>query len=145
MRSAKIVLKLALFVFSIKFANAQKYELTLNVTAVRNISGQVLVTIYKSDKGFPDDHTHAIYFKNVTIKGNKMRVDVGDLSPGKYAAVAVHDENNNARLDANIVGYPIEGIAVSDGIKSKLRKPKFAESAFTLSASTTVELKMNYY
>jgi uncharacterized protein (DUF2141 family) len=40
---------------------------------------------------------------------------VYDLAPGTYAVGAYHDENNNSRLDTDLIGYSTEGYALSIG------------------------------
>ena len=124
---------------------AQTAKLTLHITNFSNRKGQVLIAIYKNASGFPDNPTIALFRKNVEITGHSTIVDFQSLPYGKYAAVALHDENSNTKLDANMIGYPKEGVAVSNGFKSSLRKPKFAESSFELSDHKTVRLEMNYY
>jgi uncharacterized protein (DUF2141 family) len=40
------------------------------------------------------------------------------LARGIYAVGTYHDENSNCRLDTDIIGYPTEGFALSNGIGS---------------------------
>ena len=145
MKLLVLLTALPLLLLGVCSANAQRAPLQLEITHLRNTNGQVLVAIYQSEVGFPSTSQKAVFSQLVKVSGTSARVTVPWLEKGKYAAVALHDENSNVTLDANLIGYPKEGIAVSNGLKSKLRKPTFAESAFMHTSASTVQLKMNYY
>ena len=55
-----------------------------------------------------------------------------DVVPGTYALGAYHDENGNGRLDTNFIGYPVEGYALSNGIRAVVSRPRFTDAAFTV-------------
>jgi uncharacterized protein (DUF2141 family) len=55
---------------------------------------------------------------------------IAGLPPGRYAVQAYHDKNDNHEADRNIVGVPTEGVGFSNGVKIRLRAPRFADAAF---------------
>jgi uncharacterized protein (DUF2141 family) len=52
------------------------------------------------------------------------------LRPGTYAVGAYHDENGNGKFDTNFIGYPIEGYALSNGIRAIISRPRFTDASF---------------
>jgi uncharacterized protein (DUF2141 family) len=59
------------------------------------------------------------------------------LAPGTHAVGAYHDENNNSRLDTDFIGYPIEGYALSNGIRAVISRPQFSDAAFAVGPTKT--------
>ncbi|HNI91331.1 MAG TPA: DUF2141 domain-containing protein, partial [Leptospiraceae bacterium] len=58
----------------------------------------------------------------------------------------MHDENNNLKMDTNLIGIPKEGYGVSNNVKSKLGPPKYEDAKITLqSANTIIQIEMNYF
>jgi uncharacterized protein (DUF2141 family) len=57
----------------------------------------------------------------------------------------VTDENNNNRLDTDFIGYPIEGYALSDGIRAVISRLRFIDAAFSVGAQDAqVTLRIKY-
>ena len=57
----------------------------------------------------------------------------------------VTDENNNNRLDTDFIGYPIEGYALSDGIRPVISRLSFIDAAFSVGAQDAqVTLRIKY-
>jgi uncharacterized protein (DUF2141 family) len=61
-----------------------------------------------------------------------ITVTFDNLRPGTYAVGAYHDENGNDHLDTNFLGLPVEGYALSNGVRVVLSKPTFQQAAFTV-------------
>jgi uncharacterized protein (DUF2141 family) len=51
------------------------------------------------------------------------------LAPGSYAWGAYLDENENNRLDFNLMGYPREPYGVSNGVRGFLLQPPSFDAA----------------
>lgn len=64
------------------------------------------------------------------------------LPPGTYAIAVHHDENDNRKLDTNLLGIPQEGYGVSNNHIPALSAPTWQESKFTVEAGKTVELSI---
>ena len=54
------------------------------------------------------------------------------LHPGRYAVIVIHDENDNGRLDENIIGVPTEGYGFSNDARGFLSAPSFDAAAVTI-------------
>ena len=57
-----------------------------------------------------------------------------NLRPGRYAVVALHDENGNGYLDKNFVGFPTEPYGFSNGAEGFLGPPSFSDAAMAIGA-----------
>jgi uncharacterized protein (DUF2141 family) len=55
-----------------------------------------------------------------------------NLEPGRYAAVAFHDENGNGKLDKNFLGVPAEPYGFSNNAQGFLGAPTFGDAAMVL-------------
>lgn len=107
--------------------------------------GQLLIAVYNSAKSMESDAAEAAVAKQKVDAKPGATANFG-LQPGRYAIMVVHDVNGNGKLDKNIVGIPKEPIGVSNGLKSKLRRPTFAECSFDLSApGKTVTLQLERF
>jgi uncharacterized protein (DUF2141 family) len=65
------------------------------------------------------------------------------LPPGRYAAIVIHDENDNGRLDTNVWGVPTEGYGFSNDALGFLSAPSFDAAAVTVGfvdVSTAISL-----
>ena len=66
-----------------------------------------------------------------------------DLPPGQYSAMVIHDENDNGKLDSNIIGIPTEAYGFSNNPRV-MRKPSFDETRFELpAAGTLIKIDLN--
>jgi uncharacterized protein (DUF2141 family) len=119
-------------------------ELRVEVEGIRSTTGTILVGLYDSavgfnraiegcDKGgFLNDPDRVA---GVALKANAARtaaVTFGNIEPGRYAIILLHDENGNARLDRNGWGVPSEPYGFSNDARGFLGPPSFAAAAMTL-------------
>lgn len=125
-------------------ATARAGDLTITVHGVRNASGSVVAALFDSDSGFPKAPQAAAAFRMKAREGS-FSVTFHNLPPGRYAAIAYHDENDNGKLDTDdITGVPSEGYGVSNGAREVAGPPQFAKAAFALEGdgkSVSVDLK----
>lgn len=142
------VLFLFIILFS-SFAPAEENSITVEITNLRNSKGAVLISLYNSANAdhFTDDPAkYAVGKKKVTIRNNKAYVTFSDLPLGKYAVAIMHDENDNNKMDFNIVRMPKEGYGFSNDAKVVLGPPSFEKAAFDLRENTkTISIKMTYF
>ena len=58
------------------------------------------------------------------------------LPPGRYAASAYHDKDDDGELDRNFLGIPSEDYAFTSGAKAGLRPPSFEDADFDYDGGT---------
>jgi uncharacterized protein (DUF2141 family) len=127
MRSRALVFAFAVaLIFMAGSASAAR--LIITVDGMHSGYGHVFVGLYASPAKFLNgNQTDAM--REVPASTRPITV-VFDVPPGTYAIGAYHDENGNDHLDTNFVGLPIEGYALSNGIRAVFSKPTFYQAAF---------------
>jgi uncharacterized protein (DUF2141 family) len=96
------------------------------VTNLRSARGTCFVSLYNRKEGFPGKTSVAT--QKVKLTGKECTFAFEKLPKGDYAIAAYHDENNNGRLDANLIGIPTEGFAFSNNPRTTMGPPSFAEA-----------------
>ncbi|MBL8151432.1 MAG: DUF2141 domain-containing protein [Blastocatellia bacterium] len=130
----------------IKFINRTSAStlLTVKATGFRNNKGKAGFALYNSQKSYDKDEP----FKeqSATIDNNSSTVTFQNISPGTYVAAVFHDENNNGKLDENMLGIPTEGIGLSNNPKISITDiPTFDKTKFSLTKDKLViELNLQY-
>ena len=120
-------------------------ELRVTVEGIRSARGTVLIGLYDSPESFEKAVEAAAgergflvdpeRFGAVALRANaamKSAVVFSNLGPGRYAAVAFHDENGNGRLDKNFLGVPAEPYGFSNNVQGFLGPPAFDDAAMAL-------------
>ena len=132
MRCRIIVAAFALaLIFTAGAASAARIIVTID--GVHSARGNVFVGLYASPNKFlVGNQTDAM--KKVPASTGPITVTFDGLPPGTYAVGAYHDENANDHLDTNLLGLPIEGYALSNGVRAVFSKPNFYQAAFTVGA-----------
>jgi uncharacterized protein (DUF2141 family) len=67
-----------------------------------------------------------------------VTVTVNNVPPGRYAAVAYHDQNANHELDLNVLGMPREPFGFSRDPPMLLGPPLFKDAAFEVADKDVV-------
>jgi uncharacterized protein (DUF2141 family) len=109
--------------------------LTVKVSNINPISGNLMVGVFNDEHSFPD-----IHFKGtkVLITSTVMVVTFTDLPKGKYAVSAYQDINKNAQLDKNIFGIPKEKY----GFSNKDNKPDYSKSVFDFNDDLIINITL---
>ena len=128
------------FVFASLFAGAismaepaSAARIIVTVTGLKSAAGGVYVGLYATPSKFLNG-TQVDAMRKVRASTGPVTVVFDNLAPGTYAVGAYHDENNNDHLDTDFVGLPVEGYALSNGVRAVMSKPTFQQAAFTIGA-----------
>lgn len=121
-------------------------NITVEILALRNLEGQVLISLYNNAEGFPRDRDAVIESKAVTpIASADFEVVFENFRHGDYAIAVLHDENMSADMDFGFLHLPKEGYCFSNNVKPRLRAPPFKKAKFALNAdNVTQRLRMVY-
>jgi uncharacterized protein (DUF2141 family) len=140
-RSLRLATAAALVVLPL---SAGAGELRVTVDGIRAAHGTVLIGLYDSPESFEKAVGAAAKegflsdpdrFGAVALRANaamKSAVVFSNLEPGRYAAVAFHDENGNGKLDKNFLGVPAEPYGFSNNVQGFLGPPTFGDAAMVL-------------
>tara|TARA_B100000085_G_C18102164_1_gene333560 strand:- start:15 stop:464 length:450 start_codon:yes stop_codon:yes gene_type:complete len=66
------------------------------------------------------------------------RISFDSISPGKYAIQFFHDENENQKMDFNLIGIPKEKFGSSNNVKPVLGPPKFEKMLINLNENKKI-------
>ena len=119
-------------------ATRESIRLTVTATGFRNTKGRAIVALYTSKEAWL--HTEkALRVRTVPITGPDVTVTFDSLAPGTYAASAIHDENENGKLDMRYfpIPHPREGAGVSNNARKALGPPAWNDARFVLPDSAT--------
>jgi uncharacterized protein (DUF2141 family) len=125
-------------------SRAETSRIVVTIDGVRSSQGDVYVALFSKPDEFPDGD-YSDQHKKVKASTSPITVVFDNLKPGTYAVGAYHDENGNGRLDTNFIGYPIEGYALSNGVRAIISRPRFSDCAFPVGqGDTPVRLIIEY-
>jgi uncharacterized protein (DUF2141 family) len=114
--------------------------LTVEVSGLKDATGNVYIAVYDSDSTWLSDTT--VLSKKVAISealdGELVRTEL-QLPLGEYALSVFYDKDNDGELDTNFVGMPKEPIALSNNAVAKFGPPKYADAVFTLGAEPLIQ------
>lgn len=103
--------------------------------------GDVRVAVYPDAESFLE---RAALKESAPVDQDGVAVvRLRDLNPGPYAFVAYYDANGDGMLNrGGVLGKPKEPFAFSNGVKPKLRKPRFDETAIEVEPGAVVVLTL---
>jgi uncharacterized protein (DUF2141 family) len=119
--------------------------LNINIEGCRNDRGHVMVGLYSDPADFPEPRDpDAVLGAEVVIRGGRATASFEDLPAGRYAVAVIHDENDNKRMDTNLIGMPKEGFCFGNNAM-RMGKPRFNDCAVPVySDEVNISLKMHY-
>lgn len=132
MRSLSLIFSILLCVTA-----AEAADLTVVVSNIKSAQGKVRVALYNYAQGFPDQS--CLWCQLLPARAGSVKVVFIDLPPGDYAVSAYHDINNNAKLDTNFAGVPIESYGFSLGARGIFGPPSFANARFEIGVQAVTE------
>jgi uncharacterized protein (DUF2141 family) len=134
----KIITAIAFFICSL--LSAQNVNLTVSVSGLKSNTGVLKVGLYNSDGTFLKSTYKGI---NSEIKDNSATVTFVDIPKGEYGISAFQDENNNGKLDKNVMGIPSEDFACSNNAKGFMGPPKYEDAKFSIDKDLKIDIKFN--
>lgn len=117
-------------VFTTVFSFSQDSGATITVTIdnVKNDNGKVSFALHTKDTFMKSD---AIMTAETEIKEGKVSITFENVKPGEYAIIALHDENENKRMDFRENGMPLESYGMSNNVMS-FGPPQYDDAKFKL-------------
>ncbi|SMC75147.1 DUF2141 domain-containing protein [Cellulophaga tyrosinoxydans] len=119
-------------IFTSLFSFAQEASsntITVIIDNISNDNGTVIVSLHSKDTFMKGAGIQDLQSK---IENGKIKVIFKNVVPGEYAIMALHDENDNKRMDFELNGMPKESYGMS-GNEMSFGPPNFVDAKFELS------------
>jgi len=124
-------------------AQADEARLVVTIKEIRDATGNLRVSLYADAESFRKED-RALKAVSIPAARGEARVTFDGLAPGRYALMAYHDENADAKLNLRLGMFPTEGYALSNNPRV-MGPPKFVDSAFEVTApETEANLTLSY-
>ena len=130
-----------LFFLNLLFLNyifSQEETSKYYITDLRgDISLEMEINNLKSNKGplyirILDVDENPVIVGTSSVVNYSSKISFDSISPGKYAIQFFHDENENQKMDFNLIGIPKERFGSSNDVKPILGPPKFEKMLFEI-------------
>ena len=116
-------------------------KLTLNMTHIETLRGEIIIGVFNADKTFLKEGA-AVKTYIVEVGEREETLVIEDLPDGDYAISLYHDENSDRVCNRNFLGIPKEGYGFSNNIKPKLSAPSYKDCKFMLTKETELTIDL---
>ncbi len=132
---------------SVILLNYKIWPICAALFAMVSIDFTLEITGFDSDRGkafveVVDEQGKVVSQLVLPIVNKKVRKLLTVKAAGKYGIRVFHDENNNKKLDTNVVGYPIEKWGVTNAVRPAFRAPKTEEILVLIEANDKITIKV---
>tara|TARA_B100001248_G_scaffold80629_1_gene58520 strand:+ start:39 stop:488 length:450 start_codon:yes stop_codon:yes gene_type:complete len=108
-----------------------------------DISLEIKINNLESNKGpiyirILDENENPVIVGTSTVINYSAEISFDSISPGKYAIQFFHDENENQKMDFNLIGIPKEKFGSSNNVKPLLGPPKFEKMLINLNENEKI-------
>ena len=79
-----------------------------------------------------DENEDPVIVGTSSVINYSAKISFDSISPGKYAIQFFHDENENQKMDFNLIGIPKEKFGSSNDVKPVFGPPKFEKMLFEI-------------
>jgi uncharacterized protein (DUF2141 family) len=118
-------------------------DVTVQVSGLRNQVGQIVVALHNSPESFPSRWAKALVVRR-TVASAGAAVTFENVPPGRYAIIALHDEDGDGEMTKSFVGLPVEGFGTSNNPRF-FGPPRYASAAIDLRESVMIPIRIVYY
>ena len=121
-----------------------KNQLTVTIDGFRTQEGQICLSLFDSEAGFPAGGERAMAKQCVDLEDMTPAITFDIPLPGDYAVAVFHDANGDGTLNVNLLGIPREGFGFSRNPRISMRPPKFEDAAVAVSGESDIEIQLKY-
>jgi len=114
-------------------------DLTVNISDIEQGKGHVLVALYADKESYTSGK--ASFSSKVKADHEQETLVFENLPDGDYAIKMYQDENDNNKLDFNMMGIPKEGYGFSNNV-GMFGAPEYIEAKFTIKENTAIEIEL---
>ena len=108
-----------------------------------NISLEMEINNLESNNGpiyirILDENENPVFVGTSLVDNYSTKISFDSIYPGRYAVQFYHDENQNGKLDMNLIGIPKESYGSSNDVKPLLGPPNFEKMLFNLTENKKI-------
>lgn len=122
------------------FSTFAAHQLDLNIGPIEAKTGTLHVALYNNAADYEADK-NVVAVQKLAVTSQQINLQFAGLAPGQYAIKIMHDENNNGKLDRNMLGIPSEGYGFSNNA-GQFGPASFADAAFTVSGDQKIQIQI---
>lgn len=144
--SISTVLAFFISAFPLAAIAQEDSQLSIRVEGLQSQQGQVCMSLFNNQYGFPEQATMAIGSQCVAATAGQPTVTFRGLTSGGYAVVVLHDANNDGEMNQNFLGIPNEGFGFSGNPTIRFGPPDFNEALVMVAGPRTdIQVQLNYF
>jgi uncharacterized protein (DUF2141 family) len=116
----------------------------VTVTGARRVAGNVTITVYGSRPEAFLARTGKLARQRIPLRGPSAEACFALSTPGDYAIVVYHDENDDHDFNRTLLGLPAEGYGFSNDAPTLVGLPSFGDVRFAVApdgARMTIRLR----
>lgn len=137
-------MKYLILIFTIvvnQSAYSQTFGLTLKITNIKHIKGDIKIAIYTDKNTFLQKEGE---FRRITFKVTQTQEKyiITNLPKGDYAIALFQDENTDGKCNTNFLGVPKEGYGFSNNYKPLLSSPSYSDCKFTFNDNKALTIAL---
>jgi uncharacterized protein (DUF2141 family) len=119
-------------------------KLIIDISGFPSSDGYAMVALTNSNESYKGGEDAAIAKTKTMVVGQKAQVIFTNLPYGWYGISLYHDENNNGKMDKNMMGIPKEAYGFSNNAKGFFGKPDYKDVKFELKSSEKkIDIKLD--
>ena len=139
----KRILFILAFILFCSFSRSQTSTLTIKVSGINEIKGQIHFALYNNNDVFLEEGGE--YKKAViNVKGSTVTYTFSNLPKGWYAAAIFLDVNSDGECNRNFLGIPTEPYGFSNNVTPSIMAPSFDDCKVLVNGNTTISIKPIY-
>jgi len=143
-----LITKILGLAMTLGFSSAKADTLRIHVSNLRSGKGYLALSVFAEtqQQSYPGDAEKASKSYYLKLDGKtKVDLEANDLKTGKYAVVALHDEDGDRKMKTSFLGIPTEGFGFSNNPKIFFGAPDYKKVEFNLQNETETVIQMKYF
>lgn len=125
---------------------SQQGRISIEITNIRSEKGIICLALYDNEDQFPDDPSRSYKFPKTLKEEDSMEVILNDIPPGTYTISILDDEDENDKMNFNLLRMPREGYGFSNNIVPRHKSPPYEECSFQVDEKNVyLKIEIQYF
>ncbi|MBL4908575.1 MAG: DUF2141 domain-containing protein [Alteromonadaceae bacterium] len=119
--------------------HANAAELIVSVNKINTIKGHIMLGLYDDETSYKQGNP--VHSARVKVNKSQEKIIFTELPDGEYAIKLFQDENDNNKMDMNMMGIPKESYGFSNN-GGRFGQPDYKEAKFSVKDNTRIEINL---